>query len=248
MRKLVVAGNWKMNKTIDEARAFANELKAFDLSAYECEKLVFAPSYMLEQLRNELANTGVEVGCQNMHQSESGAFTGEVSADMIKSIGIESILIGHSERRQYFNETDKIVNEKMQLAIKKDLKPFLCIGETLSEREAGIMEDVLKTQTVKAFENISEEDAKKVVIAYEPVWAIGTGKTATAEDANAACRFVREVVAETYNVEVAKNIVIQYGGSVNPGNVVEILSQPDIDGALVGGASLEPDSFKALLK
>ncbi len=248
MRKTVVAGNWKMNKTIDEARAFASELKTQNLEGFTCDKLVFAPSFMLEQLAEELKGTGVTVGCQNMHQTESGAYTGEISASMIKSIGIESVLIGHSERRQYFNETDKIVNEKMQLAIKEELNPFLCIGETLEEREAGIMESVLKTQTVKAFENISEEDAKKVVIAYEPVWAIGTGKTATAEDANAACRFVREVVAETYNTDVAKNMVIQYGGSVNPGNVDEILSQPDIDGALVGGASLDVESYTALLK
>ncbi len=248
MRKVVVAGNWKMNKTIEEARSFANELKTKDLSGFNCEKMVFAPSYMLEQLSKELEGTSVVVGCQNMHQLESGAMTGEISADMIKSIGIKDVLVGHSERRQFFNESDKVVNEKMLMAIKKDLNPFLCIGETLEEREAGIMEKVLKTQTVKAFENISSDDAKKVVIAYEPVWAIGTGKTATAEDANSACRFVREVVAEIYDVEVAKNMVIQYGGSVNPGNVDEILSQPDIDGALVGGASLEVDSYVSLLK
>lgn len=248
MRKMVVAGNWKMNKTLEEANQFVEDIKKENLSNFSCEKMVFVPSYMLMELKEKLEGTGIVVGCQNMHQTEFGAYTGEISAPMLTSIGIKDILIGHSERRQYFNETDKVVNEKMHTAIKNNLRPTMCIGETLDERESGIMQDVLKTQITKGFENVDADDVIKTIIAYEPVWAIGTGKTATAEDANLACRFVRETVANLYSIEVANEIIIQYGGSVNPGNVDEILSQTDIDGALVGGASLEVSSYMSLLK
>ncbi len=248
MRNIVIAGNWKMNKTKAEGLSFVEELKAQELSSYKATKMVFAPSFMLDALVEATKGTEIIIGAQNMHQEENGAYTGEISADMLKSIGVETILIGHSERRQYFNETDAIVNQKLHLAINKGLNPVVCIGETLEEREQGITEDVLKTQTVGAFADVDAKDAANTVIAYEPVWAIGTGMTATAEDANKACAFVREVVAELYSQEVADQVVIQYGGSVNPSNVEEILGQSDIDGALVGGASLAVDSYVSLLK
>lgn len=248
MRNIVIAGNWKMNKTKAEGLSFVEELKTQDLSSYKATKMVFAPSFMLDALVEATKGTEIIVGAQNMHQEESGAFTGEISADMLKSIGVETILIGHSERRQYFNETDAIVNQKLHLAINKGLNPVVCIGETLEERESGITEEVLKTQTVGAFANVDAKDVANTVIAYEPVWAIGTGMTATAEDANKACAYVREVVAGLYSQEVADQVVIQYGGSVNPSNVEEILGQSDIDGALVGGASLAVDSYVSLLK
>ncbi len=248
MRNIVIAGNWKMNKTKAEGLSFVEELKTQDLSSYKATKMVFAPSFMLDALVEATKGTEIIIGAQNMHQEESGAFTGEISADMLKSIGVETILIGHSERRQYFNETDAIVNQKLHLAINKGLNPVVCIGETLEERESGITEEVLKTQTVGAFANVDTKDVANTVIAYEPVWAIGTGMTATAEDANKACAYVREVVAGLYSQEVADQVVIQYGGSVNPSNVEEILGQSDIDGALVGGASLAVDSYVSLLK
>lgn len=248
MRNIVIAGNWKMNKTKAEGLAFVEELKSKDLTTFGATKMIFAPSIMLDALVQATEGTEIIVGAQNMHQNESGAFTGELSADMLKSIGVETILIGHSERRQYFNETDAIVNEKLHLAIAKGLKSVVCIGETLEEREKNITNEVLETQTKGAFAGVDAKDAANTIIAYEPVWAIGTGMTATAEDANAACKFVREVVAGLYNQEVADQVVIQYGGSVNPKNVEEILGQSDIDGALVGGASLEVDSYVSLLK
>ncbi len=248
MRNIVIAGNWKMNKTKEEGLAFVEALKAQDLTDTNAKKQIFAPSFMLDALVEATKGTDITIGAQNMHQEESGAFTGEISADMLKSIGVDTILIGHSERRQYFNETDEIVNAKLQLAIKKDLNAVVCIGETLEEREEGITNNVLKTQTEKAYANVSAEDAAKTIIAYEPVWAIGTGMTATAEDANKACAYVREVLAGLYSQEIADQVVIQYGGSVKPENVKEILGQSDIDGALVGGASLDVDSYVALLK
>ncbi len=248
MRNIVIAGNWKMNKTKEEGLAFVEALKAQDLTDTNAKKQIFAPSFMLDALVEATKGTDITIGAQNMHQEESGAFTGEISADMLKSIGVDTILIGHSERRQYFNETDEIVNAKLQLAIKKELNAVVCIGETLEEREEGITNNVLKTQTEKAYANVSAEDAAKTIIAYEPVWAIGTGMTATAEDANKACAYVREVLAGLYSQEIADQVVIQYGGSVKPENVKEILGQSDIDGALVGGASLDVDSYVALLK
>lgn len=248
MRNNVIAGNWKMNKTKAEGLEFIEALKGKDLADIKAEKMIFAPSIMLDALVQATEGTDIVIGAENMHQNESGAYTGEISADMLLSIGVKTILIGHSERRQYFNETNEIVNEKLHLAIAKGLRPVVCIGETLEEREQNITNDILKEQTVKAFANVEAKDAQNTIIAYEPVWAIGTGMTATAEDANTACAFVREVVAGLYNQEVADQVIIQYGGSVNPANVEEIMGQSDIDGALVGGASLDVDSYVQLLK
>lgn len=248
MRNTIIAGNWKMNKTLDEALAFVNELKATDTSSFGGQKMIFAPSLFLSELVKATEGTDIIVGSQNMHEQESGAYTGEISADMLLSIGVKTTLIGHSERREYYNETDAVVNAKMKLAIAKNIQPILCIGEILSERENDLTNSVLDRQVKKAFEGISEEEVKDVVIAYEPVWAIGTGLTASSKQANEACNFVRSVVASLYSEETANNMVIQYGGSVNPGNVEELLGKSDIDGALVGGASLEVASYVSLLK
>lgn len=245
MKKLVIAGNWKMNKTSEEAIAFVNEINAKELN-YAGEIMIFAPTIFLNEL-NKVANTNITIGAQNIHQMERGAMTGETSIEMIKSVGINATLVGHSERRQFFNETDKVVNEKTLAALAAGLRTIVCVGETQEEREAGITNEVLKTQTVKAFENVAIEDMANVIVAYEPVWAIGTGLVASNEDANEACKYTRSVIAELYNEEVANNLVIQYGGSVNPGNVKELMGQSDIDGALVGGASLEVESFVNLL-
>ncbi len=248
MRRTVIAGNWKMNKTMMEAELFSDSINEYDLSNTKSDQIIFAPSYMLQSLNILLKSSRIEVGCQNMHQYESGAYTGEISADMIKSIGITSILIGHSERRQYFNESDKVVNEKLLLALEKNLTPYLCIGETLEERTAGIMRSTLKNQLVKACKNVKINMANKIIIAYEPIWAIGTGCVSNAEDANIACRNIREIVAEIFDLDIARNMIILYGGSVNPSNIDEILAQSEIDGVLVGGASLDVTSYISLLK
>ncbi len=248
MRNVIIAGNWKMNKTNQEGIDFVSELKASNLDNYDAKKLIFVPSIMLSDLAKEAINSDLVIGAQNMHQDPKGAYTGEISAQMLKSIGIKYILIGHSERRQFFNETDMIVNQKLKLAIENELVPTVCVGETLEEREANITNTVLETQIKGAFSNIDINDMSNVIIAYEPVWAIGTGLVATPTQANEACSFVRKVVASIFDNEVAENIVIQYGGSVSPANVDEIMSQTDIDGALVGGASLEVDSYLKLLK
>lgn len=248
MREIVIAGNWKMNKTLEDAKGFLNGLSNSELQESKCKKMIFAPSVNLLALLELTKDLDIVVGAQNMHEEESGAYTGEVSADMLLNIGIKDVLIGHSERRQYYNETDEVVNKKMKLAIDKGLNPILCIGEVLSERETNMTNTVLKEQVVAALSGITESDLANIIIAYEPVWAIGTGKTATAEDANIACAFVRSVVAELYSQDTANKIIIQYGGSVKPENVEELLSQSDIDGALVGGASLDVVSFKGLLK
>ncbi len=247
MIRTVVAGNWKMNKTYNEAIDFINELKKEDLKTNGIEVQLFVPYIYLNELKQMVKDMPITIGAQNIHQEELGAYTGEISADMLNSINISDTLIGHSERRQYYNETDKVVNQKVLTALKKEINPVVCIGETLDERNGNITHQVLKTQLVEAFKNVETKDMYNVIIAYEPVWAIGTGKTATAEDANEACQFVREVIEELYGKVVANTIVIQYGGSVKPENVDEILSQPHINGALVGGASLEVESFKKLI-
>ncbi len=248
MRDVVIAGNWKMNKTLDEAKRFLNELNNDELNRTNCKKMIFVSSVNLFAMVRLAKDLDIVVGAQNMHEEEKGAYTGEISADMLLSIGIKDVLIGHSERRQYYNETDQVVNKKLKLALEKKMNPILCIGEVLSERESNMTNVVLKEQVVNAFKDIDGASLDNVIIAYEPVWAIGTGKTATAEDANKACAFVRSVVEELYGGELANEMVIQYGGSVNPENVEELLGQSDIDGALVGGASLNVESFKGLLR
>lgn len=245
MRKPIIAGNWKMNKTIAEAVEFVNEVKD-KVQNDKVEAVICAPFLALKDLKEATKGTNIKIGAQNMHFEESGAFTGEVAPVMLKEIGVDYVVIGHSERREYFNETDETVNKKVLKALEHGIDPILCCGETLEQRENNETKAVCKVQIEKALENVSKEDIAKVVIAYEPIWAIGTGKTATAEDANDVIAYIREVVANLYG-ELANNVRIQYGGSVKPANVTEIMNQSDIDGALVGGASLLPNDYVELV-
>jgi triosephosphate isomerase len=245
MRKPIIAGNWKMHKTIAEALEFVNEVKD-RVNNDKVEAVICAPFTLLKDLKQATKGTNIKIGAQNMHFEEKGAFTGEISPLMLKELDMDYVVIGHSERRQYFNETDETVNKKVLKALEVGIDPILCVGETLEEREAGNTKDVCKVQVEKALENVSKEDLAKVVIAYEPVWAIGTGKTATSEDANDVIAYIREVVANLYG-ELANEVRIQYGGSVKPSNVAEIMNQSDIDGALVGGASLEANDYVELV-
>ena len=246
MRKPIIAGNWKMHKTIAEAIEFINEIKG-KVNNTDVEAAICAPFTLLKDLKEATKGTSIKIGAQNMHYEDKGAFTGEIAPAMLKELDIDYVVIGHSERRQYFNETNETVNKKVLKALEVGIDPILCIGETLEEREADKTKDVCKVQTEKALENVSAEDMKKVVIAYEPIWAIGTGKTATAEQANDVIAYVREVVKGLYGEEVSEEVRIQYGGSVKPSNVAEIMNQSDIDGALVGGASLQPADFVELV-
>ena len=234
MRKPIIAGNWKMHKTIAEALEFVNEVKD-RVNNDKVEAVICAPFTLLKDLKQATKGTNIKIGAQNMHFEEKGAFTGEISPLMLKELDMDYVVIGHSERRQYFNETDETVNKKVLKALEVGIDPILCVGETLEEREAGNTKDVCKVQVEKALENVSKEDLAKVVIAYEPVWAIGTGKTATSEDANDVIAYIREVVANLYG-ELANEVRIQYGGSVKPSNV-----------ALVGGASLEANDYVELV-
>lgn len=245
MRKPIIAGNWKMNKTIAEAVEFVNEVKD-KVQNDKVEAVICAPFLALKDLKEATKGTNIKIGAQNMHFEESGAFTGEVAPAMLKEIGVDYVVIGHSERREYFNETDETVNKKVLKALEHGIDPILCCGETLEQRENNETKAVCKVQIEKALQNVSKEDISKVVIAYEPIWAIGTGKTATAEDANDVIAYIREVVANLYG-ELANNVRIQYGGSVKPANVTEIMNQSDIDGALVGGASLLPNDYVELV-
>ncbi|EQF23291.1 triose-phosphate isomerase [Clostridioides difficile CD160] len=245
MRKPIIAGNWKMHKTIKEALEFVNEVKD-KVNSDKVEAVICAPFTLLKDLKEATKGTNIKIGAQNMHFEEKGAFTGEVSPLMLKEIDMDYVVIGHSERRQYFNETDETVNKKVLKALEVEIDPILCVGETLEQREAGKTKDVCKVQVEKALENVLKEDLAKVVVAYEPIWAIGTGKTATAEDANDVISYIREVIKGLYG-ELANEVRIQYGGSVKPSNVAEIMGQSDIDGALVGGASLASNDYLDLV-
>jgi len=246
MRKPILAGNWKMFKTISEAKAFAAQLPKED-PAPSVEKVICAPFTQLPALSLALQGTSYALGAQNMHFEDQGAFTGEISPVMLKELGVAYVIIGHSERRQYFNETDDTVNKKVKAALAHDLRPIVCVGESLEEREADKTEEVVRTQTQAAFAGISADDMKKVVIAYEPIWAIGTGKSSTAEDANKTISYIRAVLSGQFGDAVANEVRIQYGGSVKPENVESFMQQTDIDGALVGGASLTVDGFVGLV-
>ena len=246
MRKPIIAGNWKMHKTIAEAIEFVNDIKD-KVNNTDVEAVICAPFTLLKDLKEATKGTNIKIGAQNMHYAEQGAFTGEISAPMLKELNIDYVVLGHSERRQYFNETNETVNKKVIKALEEGIDPILCVGETLEEREASETKNVCKEQTEKALVGVSAEDMKKVVIAYEPVWAIGTGKTATAEDANDVIAYIREVVKGLYGEEISEEVRIQYGGSVKPSNVAEIMNQSDIDGALVGGASLLASDYTELV-
>ncbi len=242
MRRPIIAGNWKMYKTINEAVAFVEAIKE-DVKNTEVEVVVCCPYTCLAEVKKAATATNIKVAAQNMHWEDAGAFTGEISADFLKEIGVDYVVIGHSERRQYFGETDETVNKKVLKALEKGIKPILCVGETLEEREQGTTFDIVKAQVLKALEGVSNAAMADIVIAYEPVWAIGTGKTASAQDANEVIAYIRETVREKYDDIISEALRIQYGGSVKSSNATEIMQEDDIDGALVGGASLDAASF-----
>lgn len=245
MRKPIIAGNWKMNNTIQESINLVNEIKSYTLDQ-DVDALVCVPFISLTEVKKLLEGSEIKLGAQNMHWEEKGAFTGEISPIMLKEIGIDYCIIGHSERRQFFNETDESVNLKIKSALKHGILPIVCVGETLEEREESRAEAVVKSQIIKGFEGIPTESIKDIVIAYEPIWAIGTGKTASSDDANNMCAFIRNIIGDLYGGE-KENIRIQYGGSVKPDNIKELMEKSDIDGALVGGASLKADDFQKLI-
>lgn len=246
MRRKVIAGNWKMNMLPNEAIDY---IQAFETMVKDskAEIILCVPYTDLFYCLMNAQGTNIKIGAQNMHFAESGAYTGEISGKMLKSIGVEYVIIGHSERRQYFNETDETVNKKIKAAFENELKPIVCVGETLDQREAGKTENVITSQTRLALEGLTPEQVKGTIIAYEPIWAIGTGKTATSEDANNSIKAIRAEIKRLYGEEVSEEVIIQYGGSVKSSNAKELFSTSDIDGGLVGGASLKPDEFSKIV-
>lgn len=248
MRKTIIAGNWKMNKTSFEAIELANSLKR-ELADIVDVDIVICPVFTsLSDVNDVILETNIDLGAQNLHWEDSGAFTGEVSAPMIKSIGAKYVIIGHSERRQFFGETDQTVNKKIRAALKHGLVPIVCVGESLAEREDNRTFSVIETQLNGSLAGLSREEIEEIVLAYEPVWAIGTGKTATSAQAQEVHAFIRKWLVQKFQAETASVIRIQYGGSVKADNIAELISQKDIDGALVGGASLQADSFIKIVK
>jgi len=246
-RKTIIAGNWKMNKTATETKKFAEELKTLLPKAKWCDVVVCVPYVNIPAALRAFKDMRVSIGAENVYYEKSGAFTGEVSADMLKDLGVKYVIIGHSERRQYFGETDIIVNKKVHAALEAGLHPIICVGESLEQREMGVTMDLIALQVKSAFAGVSAEKARKCVIAYEPVWAIGTGKTATAEQANEVCNAIRATIRHLYGARVARSVTIQYGGSMNPKNAAELLAQPDVDGGLIGGAALKADQFVEII-
>ncbi len=248
MRRRIIAGNWKMNKNLSESIGLISELKSkMSEKPENVDVLIFPPYTSLETASALTKDSPIKLGAQNMHQADSGAFTGEISADMLKSVGCEYVILGHSERRHIFGETDELINEKIKKALSKDLIPVFCIGETLEERESGITKDVIRSQVEKGLNGVSEDELSRVIIAYEPVWAIGTGKTATPEQAQEVHKFIRELIQNNYSSQAAENVIILYGGSVKPENASTLLAEEDIDGALVGGACLKAESFAGII-
>lgn len=247
MKNKFIAGNWKMNKTVAETRQFIRELIPL-VAGVKNRVALCVPYTDLAAAVEETKGTNIAVGAQNVHWAESGAFTGEISVAMLKEIGVEYVVIGHSERRQYFGETDETVLKRTLAALGGGLKPIVCVGETLAERESGKTRDVLERQISEGLKDVSAADIGNVVIAYEPVWAIGTGKTATNDEANEAIGFIRSLLAEKYGKDAADGVYIQYGGSMNEKNAEALLSMSEIDGGLIGGASLVPQKFEAIIK
>ncbi|MBK3496021.1 triose-phosphate isomerase [Viridibacillus sp. YIM B01967] len=248
MRKPIIAGNWKMYKHLSEAVEFVEAVKSSVPNKEQVESVICAPALFLPTLVQQAEGSNLAIGAQTMHFEKEGAFTGEVSPSQLADIAVSYVVLGHSERREYYNETDEAVNKKAHAAFEYNLIPIVCVGETLEERESGNTVAKVAGQVRAALQDLSTEQVKQSVIAYEPIWAIGTGKTATAEDANEVCGAIRATVAEVAGVEAAAAIRIQYGGSVKPENIVELLTMEHIDGALVGGASLKPDSYLQLLE
>ena len=246
MRRKVIAGNWKMNMLPNEAIEYIQTFEPLVKDA-KAEVILCVPYTDLFYCLMNTQGTNIKIGAQNMHFAETGAYTGEVSAKMLKSIGVDYVIIGHSERRQYYGETDSSVNKKIKSAFENELKPIVCVGESLEEREASKTEEIITSQTRLALEGLSKEQVKDTIIAYEPIWAIGTGKTATSEDANNSIKAIRNEIKNIYGEEVAEQVIIQYGGSVKSSNAKELFTTSDIDGGLVGGASLKPDEFSKIV-
>lgn len=246
MRIPFIAGNWKMYKTKAEAEAFAKEFAKL-YSGTDVKAAICAPFTDLELLVKAFAGTGIGVGAQNVHFEDEGAFTGEISVKMLKEIGVGFCIVGHSERRQYFAETDETVNLKLKKLLANDIRPIMCVGESLEQRDAGSLYDFVKSQLEGGLNGIGGDELTKIVIAYEPIWAIGTGRTATPEQAEDMCAFIRKTLIDMYDEDVADEVIIQYGGSVKPANASEIMNQDEIDGALVGGASLKADDFMKIV-
>ena len=247
LRKAVIAGNWKMNKTPAEAKELIAAIAPLVKDA-GCEVIACTPFVDLSAAQEAAQGTNIQIGAENCHWEKSGAYTGEISAEMLASMGLNIVIIGHSERRQYFGETDVTVQKRVRAALDAGLTVILCVGETLEQREQGITSELVAMQTKIALGGVTAEELKRIIIAYEPVWAIGTGKTATAEQANEVCHTIREVIAGLYGKEASDAFTIQYGGSMNAGNAAELLAQPDVDGGLIGGASLKPNDFATIVK
>ena len=248
MRKVIIAGNWKLNKTSREAMILVEELKREVVDVQGVDIVVCPPFTALESVSEALTETNIATGAQNLYWADSGAFTGEVSAPMLKDFGVQYVIIGHSERRQYFGETNETVNKRLRAALNHALTPIVCVGENLAERESNKTFDVIKNHCEGSLSGLTAEEVAKIVLAYEPVWAIGTGKTATPQQAQEVHAFIRQLLGKMFGAEAAQRVRIQYGGSVTPENIASLIVQPDIDGALVGGASLKAASFAAIVK
>ena len=246
-RKTIIAGNWKMNMKPSDVKPFADGVKAIVPRAKWCETVICAPFADLPAAVKAFKDAHISVGAENLSEHPKGAYTGEVAADMIADLGVKYVIIGHSERRQYFGETDLTVNKKVHAALEAGLQPIVCVGESLEQRELGVTMELVAYQVKAALAGVPAEKVRKIVIAYEPIWAIGTGKTATAEQANEVCCGIRGVIRALYGARTARAVTIQYGGSMNEKNAAELLAQPDIDGGLIGGASLVPEKFAAII-
>ncbi len=246
-RRTVIAGNWKMNFTPAEATAFINEIKPLVAGKDNCDVIFCAPYVTIAAAMEAAKGSNIKIGAENVHFAPKGAYTGEVSAEMLKAIGVEYVIVGHSERRQYFGETDETVNLRTKAALEAGLKVILCLGEVKEQRLAGITDEIVGMQTKLDLAGVSEEQLKNVIIAYEPVWAIGTGLTATPEQAEETCATIRRVLASMYSEAVAESVTIQYGGSMNEKNAAELLAKPNVDGGLIGGASLVAEKFNAIV-
>lgn len=247
VRKAVIAGNWKMNKTPSQAKALIEEMKPLVKDA-DCDVVLCVPFVDIASAIEAAKGSNIKIGAENVHFKASGAYTGEIAADMLKELGVEYVVVGHSERRQYFAETDMTVNLRSLAALEAGLKPIICVGETLEQRKLGYTETLLKFQTKMALTNVKPEQLKDIIIAYEPVWAIGTGETATAEQADEGNGYCRQAIAEVFGKELAETVTIQYGGSMNAKNCAELLAKENVDGGLIGGASLKAEDFSVIVK
>ena len=246
-RKTVIAGNWKMNMTATETRKFAEELKRIMPRAKWCDTVICVPACNITAAVKAFKELRISVGAENLYFEETGAYTGEISAAMLRDLGVKYVIVGHSERRQYFGETDTAVNRKVHAALDAGLSPIICVGESESQREMGVTQDWIALQVKTALYGVPAERLRRCIIAYEPIWAIGTGKTATAQQAGEVCTAIRATIRGLYGARVARSVTIQYGGSMNPKNAQELLAQPDVDGGLIGGASLKPEQFVEII-